>query len=167
MPLTTGTTWHGNTAFGPSGGKATGYATKDSKGDYSNFRDTSGRSMGGYDGSNGRITSTSKGIAPSQQPAKFGSNTPRPNTPTNKVVKNPQSSMTLDQPAALTRSMYQTKLNNPYRGPKFSGMPGGFGVQAYEAKHRMAKAYTDRVPQNQPTSIQGGRGTFGYEGTRK
>ena len=58
LGLTTGKTWHGNTAFGPSGGDATGYATRDYKslsnagmgpsmGAYSHFKDMNGNDMFG------------------------------------------------------------------------------------------------------------------------
>lgn len=58
LGLTTGNTWHGNTAFGPSGGDATGYATRDYKslsnagmgpsmGSYSHFKDMNGNDMFG------------------------------------------------------------------------------------------------------------------------
>lgn len=56
--LTTGTTWHGNTAFGAPGGTATGYATRDAKslgragmgptmGQYGGFKTMSGNPMFG------------------------------------------------------------------------------------------------------------------------
>lgn len=53
LGLTTGKTWHGNTAFGPAGGKATGYATNSrpgsgmgpSVGSFSNFRNLDGSAM--------------------------------------------------------------------------------------------------------------------------
>lgn len=56
--LTTGTTWHGNTAFGAPGGRATGYATRDAKslgragmgptmGQYGGFKTMSGNPMFG------------------------------------------------------------------------------------------------------------------------
>ena len=58
LGLTTGTTWYGNTAFGPAGGMATGYATRDGQslagagmgptmGTYSNFNTMNGQPMFG------------------------------------------------------------------------------------------------------------------------
>lgn len=58
LGLTTGTTWYGNTAFGPAGGMATGYATRDGQsleaagmgptmGTYSNFNTLNGQPMFG------------------------------------------------------------------------------------------------------------------------
>lgn len=54
LGLTTGRTIYGNTAFGPSGGRAVGYATKDNYGtmgpgnaNYSNFRTRDGRTAFG------------------------------------------------------------------------------------------------------------------------
>jgi hypothetical protein len=56
LGITTGSTIHGNTAFGPAGGNAVGYATRDARslagagmgptmGNYSNFRTPSGEAM--------------------------------------------------------------------------------------------------------------------------
>lgn len=53
LGITTGKTWHGNTAFGPAGGMATGYATNSrlgsgmgpSVGSFSNFRNLDGSAM--------------------------------------------------------------------------------------------------------------------------
>lgn len=61
LGLTTGSTWHGNTAYGSGGGHASGFATRTGGNDrgpgaaaYSNFRDMSGRPM--FSGSLGNTT---------------------------------------------------------------------------------------------------------------
>ena len=64
LGITTGSTIHGNTAFGPAGGNAMGYATRDARslagagmgptmGTYSNFRTPSGAPMFGDSGPQG------------------------------------------------------------------------------------------------------------------
>lgn len=56
LGLTTGKTWHGTTAFGPAGGMAQGYGTRQADGSLGNLRDTNGnafgstRAMGGMPG---------------------------------------------------------------------------------------------------------------------
>jgi len=54
LGITTGKTWHGNTAFGSAGGKADGYATKNQQtGQYSNFRGVDGEARQGFVNSKG------------------------------------------------------------------------------------------------------------------
>lgn len=67
--LSTGNTWHGNTAFGPSGGMAQGYATMRDGGGmfgvgpsmetYSNFKDPTGKAMVGGGVQNRAVTARS------------------------------------------------------------------------------------------------------------
>jgi hypothetical protein len=45
--LTTGGTWYGNSAFGPAGGMAQGYATRGPGGQYGNFRGLGGQPLAG------------------------------------------------------------------------------------------------------------------------
>lgn len=47
LGLSTGKTWSGNTAYGPSGGMAAGYATQRNDGSYGNFRSLRGEPMSG------------------------------------------------------------------------------------------------------------------------
>jgi hypothetical protein len=144
MPLTTGKTWSGNTAFGPSGGTATGYATRDSSGNYSNFVGTDGKALSGYSGSGGRITYVGGSSAPSQQSSvKAGSGSVVPKPPATKVVG-------AAPPAA---SPYKTRSlvdHSPKiaAAVKITGIRGGtpLGVGGYGAGDYRTKHHYDRVP---------------------
>jgi hypothetical protein len=50
LGLSTGKTIHGNTAYGPSGGMAAGYATRDGFGNLGNFKSLNGAPMSGMYG---------------------------------------------------------------------------------------------------------------------
>lgn len=184
--LGTGTTWHGNTAFGPAGGNAVGYVSLKDGGSifqgqrgmgpsvntYSNFRKPDGSPMVGGNLQNRPVTARNPQQALAQLQAmqqaqqgtvaQTGGLLDDPGSPTQGVTVRPQS---LDPFTGMIGG-HGIMASNADIDPDWGGPPrnwptqnavvGGYGIPGYGLAAGM------RTPLGTQNAVVGGYGTPGY-----
>ena len=183
LGLTTGTTWYGNTAFGPAGGMATGYATRDGQslagagmaptmGTYSNFNTMNGQPMFGGalggQGFNGMNANQAYGAAQTwynqlrdyMQARRPGDVQTAPLPPMRPVP----TALPVQQPP-LTKSMMPALFGGVPQQPPVGGMPVGYDpLRAAVAPDYSRNMTRNASNYNNPAYGGAARGTMGNYG---
>ncbi len=174
LGLTTGKTIYGNTAYGPAGGKATGYATATTnkstgKTTYSNYRTPEGGkanvSYAGSGGAGNTVSKTTKNSKQNITPAGVTYKKPapvKPKAPTKPKAPagflNLQAGYNYQYPKGMSAGNYMLNPTDQpaKRGPSGSGLgaistqrknnPGSPGGSSVQKKNNMGMAKGGMVP---------------------
>lgn len=158
LGLTTGKTWHGNTAYGPAGGNASGFATSktDSKGktSYSNYKTPSGQNANvSWAGKGGAHNTISSKAVKTSTPYKS------PNEDTSVVVEPLAKTY---KKLAETSPQVAAALDRSFFGRTIAGVRGGnpMGVQAYNGGPASKKGFSkDQSRVKDQSRLSGGTGS--------